>query len=115
MMTDNDRENRRTLSNSAALGRHLRDLRVKAGLTQSMLARHIGYKNASMIGGIESGSRAIPVADIPTYAQCLSVRCGELTKLILQCRKPDLYHALFTVDEVNDARAQAQAQAQAAG
>ena len=56
----------------------IRDLRIKAGMTQDDLAHAMGYKDRSMIAKIESGKVDISQTKIVEFAKVLNTTPGYL-------------------------------------
>jgi len=59
------------------VGRRLRDLRMKAGLSQEELGFKSGL-HRNYIGGIERGERNVAVVNIAKLAKALSVRPRDM-------------------------------------
>ena len=56
----------------------IRELRIKAGMTQDELAKAMGYKDRSMITKIESGKVDISQKKIVAFAEVLKTTPGYL-------------------------------------
>ena len=54
------------------VAKRIREARLKQGLTQLQLAQKIGYVTATKIAFMESGTRAIKVADLEKIAHALN-------------------------------------------
>ena len=59
----------------------IRDLRIKAGMSQDELAHLMGYSDRSMITKIESGKVDISQKKIVAFAQALNTTTGYLMGL----------------------------------
>lgn len=64
-----------------AFGRHLAELRRRAGLSQEALALESGLAR-SYLGGVERGQRNIALLNICRLAVALSVRPSELLQTL---------------------------------
>ncbi len=60
------------------LGVRIKNLRTEKGLTQSFVARKLGYKYSSTLSEIESGKKGINAEKIPLVAKILDVDINEL-------------------------------------
>ncbi|MED0686579.1 helix-turn-helix transcriptional regulator [Anoxybacillus ayderensis] len=60
------------------LGERIKEIRVQKGLTQSFVAKELGYKSPSMLSEIESGKKGIDAEKIPLLANILGVDINEL-------------------------------------
>ena len=65
------------------LGKWIKEMREKAGKTQSDLARSLGYDNAQIISNIERGVSAIPQKRISEFARQLGCEAMELDFRVL--------------------------------
>jgi transcriptional regulator with XRE-family HTH domain len=86
------------------IGKRIRELRIKRGMTQEELARAVGYNSPtskSTINKIESGHSDIAQSKIRLYADALGVSVSDLLDLdddeALNAQSPDdiLAFALF--------------------
>lgn len=103
-------------NSKAIIGKRIRDLRIKRGMTQEELARAVGYTSPtskSTINKIENGHSDIPQRKIPVYANALGVSVVELLALDdPPAQSPDdiLAFALFgdasavTAEDLDDIR-----------
>lgn len=66
------------------IGKHIRYLRVKKGLSQQVLAELVGYTSRSSIAKIESGEIDLPFSKISQFANVLNSTVPELTGNILE-------------------------------
>lgn len=60
------------------LGKKIRDLRVRKGISQSKLARGIGLKSHAAVSDIERGRTSISVEQLNTIAQILDVSMNDI-------------------------------------
>ncbi|MCX8046215.1 MAG: helix-turn-helix domain-containing protein [Anoxybacillus gonensis] len=60
------------------LGERIKEIRVQKGLTQSFVAKELGYKSPSMLSEIESGKKGIDAEKIPLLANILGVDINEI-------------------------------------
>jgi transcriptional regulator with XRE-family HTH domain len=60
------------------LGERIKHLRLKKGLTQSFVARELGYKHSSILCEIESGKKGISADKLPKVAKILGVDINSL-------------------------------------
>ena len=65
------------------LGKWLKEMRERAGFTQSDLAKALGYDNAQIISNIERGVSAIPQKRIRDFARHLKCEPMELDFRVL--------------------------------
>lgn len=56
------------------LGERIRERRLEVGMTQSDLARALGYTDRSSIAKIESGENGVSVSTLNTFAEVLQVQ-----------------------------------------
>lgn len=56
----------------------IRELRIRAGLTQQAVSEGLGYRHQSTVAMIESGERKLPVDKIPLLANILGCEIAEL-------------------------------------
>ena len=61
-----------------SFGTRLRDVRVSKGMTQTDLARLLGFAHAGSISGIERGRRLVYRDELPALAEALCCEIGEL-------------------------------------
>lgn len=66
--------------------------RCRAGLSQRVLARHLGRAH-SFIAKIESGERRVTVDEFCTIAQALAVDPRELLTQVLNTQRNGEFHA----------------------
>jgi ribosome-binding protein aMBF1 (putative translation factor) len=88
-----DKEQRR------AMGRLLKGLRERAGMTQNELAKAVGQEYFTFISQVEGGAAKIPAKDIGIWAKALGVNTQDLAKEALRYYDPDIFDALFTKQE----------------
>ncbi|AEH47106.1 helix-turn-helix domain-containing protein [Parageobacillus thermoglucosidasius] len=60
------------------IGERIKEIRIKKGLTQSYVAKELGYKSPSMLSEIEAGKKGIDADKIPLLAKILDVDINEL-------------------------------------
>lgn len=60
------------------LGERIKEIRIQKGLTQSFVAKELGYKSPSMLSEIESSKKGIDAEKIPLLANILGVDINEL-------------------------------------
>lgn len=58
---------------SENLGFRIKQLRLAKGLTQSYVAKQLGYKHSSIISEIEAGKKGISAEKLSTVAKVLGV------------------------------------------
>lgn len=63
--------------NDKIVGRTLRDLRARAGLTQVQFATNSGFTQ-SFVSKVENGSRSLKLSEIFDYANALNVDTIDL-------------------------------------
>lgn len=81
-----------------SFGRWLRDCRKQARITQSDLAKTLGYDSSQLISNIERGVSLLPSKRLPEFAKALGVSLLEMEVRYFQCsarntsesRMPDL-------------------------
>lgn len=66
------------------LGTFLYDKRIASGLTQSQVAKELGYGTSQFISNWERGISAPPIVAIVTLCRLYSVSQEELFELIVQ-------------------------------
>lgn len=71
-------KNLKTEELSRGLGRRIKKLRERKGLTQEELAKEIGYTNRSYIANVERGSQNPSLKSINKIAEALEVPVGRL-------------------------------------
>jgi transcriptional regulator with XRE-family HTH domain len=82
-----------------AMGRLLKGLRGKAGLTQNDMAKLVGQEYFTFISQVENGLAKIPSKDLALWARVLGVPKEALAKEALRYYDPDLFDALYTKEE----------------
>lgn len=60
------------------LYKNIKKRRLELGITQSELAKELGYADKSMIAKIEKGSVDLPLSKIELFANALNINPGEL-------------------------------------
>ena len=60
------------------LARKLKQVRTKAGLSQSEIAKKVGVRNRSSIAGYETGEREPPLPVLLKYARLAGVHVDDL-------------------------------------
>jgi transcriptional regulator with XRE-family HTH domain len=88
-----DKEQRR------AIGRLLKGLREKQGMTQNDMAKAVGQEYFTFVSQVETGAAKFPSKDIALWARVLGVKKEVLAKEALRHYDPDMFDALFTADE----------------
>jgi transcriptional regulator with XRE-family HTH domain len=89
-------------------GRWLRDCRRQARITQSELAKALGYDSSQLISNIERGVSLLPSRRLPEFARILGCSLLEMEVRYFQCsakntsesRMPDLLLKYLPVIEV---------------
>ncbi|PAD67298.1 transcriptional regulator [Bacillus sp. 7586-K] len=61
-----------------SLGFRIRQLRIEKGLTQTFVAKQLGYKHSSILSEIESGKKGISAEKLPIVANVLGVDVNSL-------------------------------------
>ncbi|WP_234237379.1 helix-turn-helix domain-containing protein [Ruegeria pomeroyi] len=60
-------------------GSRLRDLRLRRGMTQTALAKSLGFAHPSSISNIEKGRRPVVEAELSRIAEALNCSLEELS------------------------------------
>ncbi|MFC4323670.1 helix-turn-helix domain-containing protein [Litchfieldia salsa] len=60
------------------IGEQIKAIRNNKGLTQSFVAKQLGYKSPSMLSEIESGKKGLDANKVPLVAKILGVEIEEL-------------------------------------
>lgn len=85
---------------SVQIGRFIKDRRSALGMTQSQLARKLGYKYGNFVTMIENGNASFPLDRYRDYADALMVPRHEFAYLVAQDAYPDLVEDLFEAFKV---------------
>jgi DNA-binding XRE family transcriptional regulator len=78
-------------------GNWLKELRVRAGLSQIELAQALGVKYYTFISQVENGFGRVPTDSMETWARALNVEPSEFARELLVHYEPELYRLLFEV------------------
>lgn len=80
-MTDDATDPTDALRDQAVLGRALRELRERAGLTQDQLAERIGI-DLTYVSRVERGKRGVRWHTVMRFLRALDVSIGDLAALL---------------------------------
>ncbi len=80
------------------IGDRIKEARLKKGLSQSELAKQIGYQTKGAISRIENNSNAFPIEKLPQFAKALNVSESYLLGLD---EDPDLLPETITLSGAN--------------
>jgi transcriptional regulator with XRE-family HTH domain len=80
------------------LGRYIRELREKRGMTQADLARAVGMTYYTAISAIEVGRNTLPTERYLQFSQALGVAPKTFMKRVLALKDPWAYALLFEAD-----------------
>jgi transcriptional regulator with XRE-family HTH domain len=78
-------------------GDWLKELRVRAGLSQVELADELGFKYYTFVSQVENGFGRLPVDSMEAWARALNVDPSEFAKRLLSFYEPELYRLLYEV------------------
>lgn len=78
-------------------GDWLKELRVRAGLSQVELADELGFKYYTFVSQVENGFGRLPVDSMEAWANALNVDPSEFAKRLLSFYEPELYRLLYEV------------------
>jgi transcriptional regulator with XRE-family HTH domain len=78
-------------------GDWLKELRVRAGLSQVELADELGFKYYTFVSQVENGFGRLPVDSMEAWAKALNVDPSEFAKRLLSFYEPELYRLLYEV------------------
>jgi transcriptional regulator with XRE-family HTH domain len=78
-------------------GDWLKELRVRAGLSQVELADELGFKYYTFVSQVENGFGRLPVDSMEAWAKALNVEPSEFAKRLLSFYEPELYRLLYEV------------------
>jgi DNA-binding XRE family transcriptional regulator len=79
----------------AEAGHWLKELRAKAGFTQSELASRLGVKHYSYISQIEAGICRVPTNKLKAWAQLLDIDPTVFARRLISYYQPELYRLLY--------------------
>lgn len=85
---------------SVQIGRFIKEKRTALGMTQSQLARKLGYKYGNFVTMLENGNASFPLDRYRDYADALLVPRHEFAYLVAQDTYPDLVEDLFEAFKV---------------
>lgn len=80
--------------NSNRLGLFLKTKREEKGLTQSEVARTLGYGSPQFISNIERGISSVPLKSLRLIIDLYGVSSDEIVDILLQEKKQQLARAL---------------------
>jgi transcriptional regulator with XRE-family HTH domain len=108
MENTNNGTERDLVERRKVFGRWLRDCRRQARITQSELAKALGYDSSQLISNIERGVSLLPSRRLPEFARILGCSLLEMEVRYFQCsakntsesRMPDLLLKYLPVIEV---------------
>lgn len=78
------------------LGRYIRDLRTRRGMTQADLAKALGMTFYTAISAIEVGRNTVPPERYLDFAKALGVNPKTFMKTVLRLTNPWAFAILFT-------------------
>src|SRR5918999_844433 len=78
-------------------GDWLKELRVRACLSQVELADELGFKYYTFVSQVENGFGRLPVDSMEAWAKALNVEPSEFAKRLLSFYEPELYRLLYEV------------------
>jgi transcriptional regulator with XRE-family HTH domain len=98
MNSENSGNEKHLLERRKVFGNWLRDCRRQARITQSELAKALGYDSSQLISNIERGVSLLPSRRLPEFAKILGCSLLEMEVRYFQCsaknttesRMPDL-------------------------
>ena len=77
------------------LGRYLKQRRIRAGLTQSEVAKKLGYSTPQFISNFERGLCSPPLKNLKVLVKLYSLDVEEVMKLIMKQQEHILRKALL--------------------
>ena len=80
-------------------GAWLKELRVRAGLSQIQLAERLGLKYYTFVSQVENGFGRVPTESMETWARALAVEPSAFARRLLSFYDPELHRLLFEVKE----------------
>lgn len=63
-------------------GKLIRQLRSKASLTQTQLAKKLGHKSGQFISNVERGVSNVPIQSFTSLSKCLKLNASGQKKLL---------------------------------
>lgn len=78
-------------------GKWLKELRLRAGLSQMQLAEILSFKYYTFISQVENGFGRVPTDSMEAWAKALGAEPSEFARKLLSCYEPELYRLLFEV------------------
>lgn len=85
---------------------NIKKRRKELGLTQSELARRVGYKDKTAIAHIEKGDIDLPQSKIVAFAEALSTTPGELLGEVENEISPKMELILSKLEQLTPAQLQ---------
>jgi transcriptional regulator with XRE-family HTH domain len=76
-------------------GAWLKELRVKAGLSQVQLAERLGLKYYTFISQVENGFGRVPTESMEKWAAALGVSAKDFARELISYYDPELHRLLF--------------------
>lgn len=76
-------------------GDWLKELRVRAGLSQQELADRLGLKYCTFISQVENGFGRVPVESMEVWARALNRDPADFARKLVACYDPELHRLLF--------------------
>ena len=76
-------------------GSWLKELRLRAGLSQIELAARLELKYYTFISQVETGYGRVPTESMEAWAKALGAKPSEFARRLLSFYDPDLYRLLF--------------------
>jgi predicted nucleotidyltransferase/DNA-binding Xre family transcriptional regulator len=83
--------------NRKEFGNRLKTIRIQKGLSQSELAKRMGYKDHSTIAKVETGKNDITIETLFKYAKALNLDAQEVL-----FGDPNISFAIYTIDEIKE-------------
>jgi transcriptional regulator with XRE-family HTH domain len=80
-------------------GTWLKELRVRAGLSQIELAERLGLKYYTFISQVENGFGRVPTDSMEAWARALGTDPSDFARQLLSFYDPELYRLLFEVKQ----------------
>ena len=83
--------------NRKEFGNRLKTIRIQKDLSQSELAKRMGYKDHSTIAKVETGKNDITIETLFKYAKALNLDAQEVL-----FGDPNISFAIYTIDEIKE-------------
>jgi len=76
-------------------GAWVKELRVRAGLSQIELAQRLGLKYYTFVSQVENGFGRVPIESMEAWARALGANPSGFALELLSYYEPELYRLLF--------------------